>query len=87
MENRYGDLNITALPASSTHNDNMINSNENASTTEMTIQSSNSNSAHNNHNNNNNSHLNNNHMSNGSIKTENQTSPNNLVIDEQDSTG
>lgn len=84
MENRYADLNITAVPTSTSHADTLnLMSNDNnhhSSTANSVIQSSTDGQ----HNNNNNSHMNNNHMNHG-IKTENQSPPSNLVVDEQDS--
>lgn len=99
MENRYSDLNITALPVSTTHNDTLVSNDAASTTTSLTIQngtvSTQTNySNSNNHaaNNNNSNHLNNNHISSngtaGRLKaTDDQTTPNNLVIDEQNSSG
>lgn len=100
MENRYADLNITALPVSTTHNDTLVSNDTASTTTSLTIQNgtvstqtnyANNNNSHTN-NNNNSHHMNNNHISSngtaGRIKpTDDQVTPNNLVVDEQNSTG
>ncbi|XP_031622933.1 forkhead box protein L2-like isoform X2 [Contarinia nasturtii] len=85
IDNRYTDLNITAVPTSTTHSDplNLMPSENHSSTTGNVIQNSANNTSQ--HNNNNNSQMNNNHVNHG-IKTENQSPPSNLtVVDEQDS--
>lgn len=83
MDNRFADLNITAVSTSTANADSLnLMSNENHSSTPgNVIQSSADNTGQ--HNNNNNSHMNNNHVNQG-IKTENQSPPSNLVIDDQD---
>lgn len=84
MDNRFADLNITAVSTSTANADslNLMSSDNHSSTQGNVIQSSSDNTGQ--HNNNNNSHMNNNHVNQG-IKTENQSPPSNLVIDEQDS--
>lgn len=83
MDNRYTDLNITAVPTSTTHpNLNLIPNENHSSTPENVIQSSANNTGQ--HNNNNNSQMNNNHLNHG-IKSENQSPPSNLTVDDQDS--
>ncbi|XP_055295947.1 forkhead box protein fkh-2-like isoform X2 [Sitodiplosis mosellana] len=84
-ENRYTDLNITAVSTSTAHIDslNLMPTSENHSSTPAHCQSSAENTGQ--HNNNNNNQMNNNHLSHG-IKTENQSPPSsNLTVDEQDS--
>lgn len=85
-ENRYTDLNITAVSTSTAHVDSlnlMSNESHNSTPTGNVIQSHADNTSQ--HNNNNNNQMNNNHLSQG-IKTENQSPPSsNLTVDEQDS--
>lgn len=84
-ENRYTDLNITAVSTSTAHVDSLnLMSNENHSSAPSNVHQSNADNTGQ-HNNNNNNQMNNNHHSHG-IKTENSSPPSsNLVIDEQDS--
>lgn len=96
MESRYADLNITALPVSTTHNESLVSNDTASTTTPLTIQNGNLSAQGNYANNNNTHHLNNNHISsNGSggggsvdgIKSEDQASPNNSKIDDKNSSG
>lgn len=94
MENRFSDLNITAVSTSTAVDSSNLLSNESNHSHNhshsLTIHSTNENNApQHNHNNNNNSHLhnnNNNHLNNGtSIKAEDESSPSNLIIEDQES--
>lgn len=97
MENRFTDLNITAVSTSTSDSSNLLSNESNNSHSHshshshsLTIHSTNENNAlQHTHNNNNNSHLNNNnnnHLNNGtSIKAEDETSPSNLIIEDQES--
>lgn len=92
MENRFTDLNITAVSTSTSDSSHLLsneNNNSHSHSHPLTIHSTNENNApQHNHNNNNHSHLNNNnnHLNNGtSIKAEDETSSSNLIIEDQES--
>lgn len=96
MENRFTDLNITAVSTSTSDSSNLLsnesnNSHNHSHNHSLTIHSTNENNApQHNHNNNNHNHLNNNnnnnnHLNNGtSIKAEDETSSSNLIIEDQE---